>query len=310
MASSTTDPKKIQREDSASPAGGRERRALLEQAKARTAAQSRPGDMQGTPRFDEVVEAGRGMRPAPGASTPPPTLSKGTSDALAAVVEANRNRPAPAAAEETDTPKEPAAEFTTDTLAETLRCDARTARRVFEVLYPEKEPGSAVAMRRAIEKRLGALDIGEFLMNGVLSQRVTIIPPSEMLKSGLEVTFQTVTDGVEAHIDRLLSDEVARIRHVRLAEGSDKVVDAEMNQREYVRRQNEYAFAVHIRNYAGAQWPSVTKANGEVDETAVQKRLSMVRQVPSPLFALVINNLGWFLERVQETLDVAVLGNG
>lgn len=304
-------PTLIQREDAASPSGEAGRRSALERAKQRAAGKVVPGPMEDVSRFDEVRAAGRGMRPAPGAASPPTTLSRATEQSLQAVAAANRPSAQPQESAPPDqTLAQEVHELDVETLANLLRCDARTARRVHELLNPDKESGNFERIRRTIEGRLGMLDIGEFLMNGVLSQRVTIIPPSETSKTGLEVVFQTVTDGVEAHIDRLMSDEAARIRHVRLAEGSDKVVDAEMNQREYVRRQNELSLAVHLRSYMGNAWPALTSANGEVDAAAVQKRLALVRQVPSALMTLVVYNLGWFLERVQETLDVAVLGNG
>lgn len=302
--------KAIQREDAGSPAGGPDRKSVLERAKARSraGASERPGDMENTPRFDQL-QADPRMQAAPGAANPPPSaLSKGTAQALEAVAQANRDRPEPKEEEPQSEPE--ATDFEPEDIADTLRCDARTARRIYEVLYPEKDPGSLSKQRKTIEKRVGPLDIGEFLMNGVASQRVMIIPPSETVQKGLEVVYTTVTDGVEAHVDRLVADEAARIRHVRLSDGSDKVIDASMTEREFVRRQNEYAAVVHIRSYMGSPWPAIVNAQGLVDEAAVQQRLAKVRQIPSPIFAMVINNLGWFLERVQETLDVAVLGNG
>lgn len=300
------EPTKIQRADASSPATSADRKSVLERAKDRTRTRDRPGDMTGTPRFDDLASDPR-MQAAPGAGTPPPSaLSKGTSQALEAVAAANKTRPAEPATEEEPTAPE---DFDAESIAETLRCDLRTARRIVEVLYPEREPGSTARLRKAVEARVGPLDIGEFLMNGVASQRVPIIPASDTQK-GLEVVFATTVDGVEVVIDRMISDEGARIRHIRLSEGSDKVVDAQMSEREFVRRQNELAVAVHVRSYMGNAWPALVNAQGLVDEAAVQKRLALVRQISAPLFVMIVNNLGWFLERVQETLDVAVLGNG
>lgn len=302
-------PKALQREDAGSPSAAMDRKSVLARAKERSRARvgggERPGDMEGTPRFDQLQSDPR-MQAAPGATSPPSALSKGTAVALEAVAQANRDRPAPPEAPEA--PEEPGT-LEPEDLVEVLQCDARTARRVWEVLYPENDPSGLGKQRKAIEKRVGPLDIGEFLMNGVVSQRVPIIPSAGDQK-GLEVVFTTVTDGVEAHIDRLVADEAARIRHVRLEGGSDKVIDANMTEREFVRRQNEYAVVAHVRSYMGQAWPPITNAQGLVDEAAVRTRLEKVRQLPSPVFVLIINNLGWFLDRVQETLDVAVLGNG
>lgn len=303
MSSSPT--KAIQREDaSALPEGeSARRRSVLDAAKARALAKGgRPQDMTGTPRFDRVEEDAKAMRPAPGHNMAPPTLSPQTSAALEAIAAANQRSPA----EEPVVEDEALPDLDMQAIGELLRVDMRTAKRIHDILHPEKD--SDTSRRRAVEKRIvNKLDIGEFLMNGTVTQRVPVIPVTETTRTGLEVTYQTVHDVVESYVDRALADEAAKIRKVREGE---TFVDSEMSQREYVRRQNEYALATHVKSYGSTSWPAVVKPDGNVDENAMQKRISLVKQIPSPLFTLLVNNLGWFLERVQEALDVAVLGNG
>lgn len=303
MSSSPT--KAIQREDaSALPEGeSARRRSVLDAAKARALAKGgRPQDMTGTPRFDRVEEDAKAMRPAPGHNMAPPTLSPQTSAALEAIAAANQRSPA----EEPVVEDEALPDLDMQAIGELLRVDMRTAKRIHDILHPEKD--SDTSRRRAVEKRIvNKLDIGEFLMNGTVTQRVPVIPVTETMRTGLEVTYQTVHDVVESYVDRALADEAAKIRKVREGE---TFVDSEMSQREYVRRQNEYALATHVKSYGNTSWPAVVKPDGNVDENAMQKRIGLVKQIPSPLFTLLVNNLGWFLERVQEALDVAVLGNG
>lgn len=303
-------PHNIQRDDAAALPDGEAARRLevLQRAKERSRANQRPRPMENVPRFSDVREQAQTMRPSPLHNTAPPTLSPSTTAALEAVAAANPPKAAEAAA------PEPAAEeaqvaLDVEAIAELLRTDARTARIVHTLLNPaDTETQHARRMRKAVEARCRPLDIGEFIMNGALTQHIEVIPASaEGGHRGLTISLRTVHDGVEAVIDRLLADEMTRIRSVREGE---KTLSVEMTERELIRRQNEYALVIHIRAYNGKEWPSLVKASGDVDVDAITQRLSLVRQFSSPMFSLLILNLGWFLERVQETLDVGVLGNG
>lgn len=305
------EPTAIQREDAVPSAS---QRALLERSKARAAQNAdrpRPGDelrQGGTPSFADVREIGKRMQPAPGSQNPPPqALSPATVSglqAVAAATEARVAQPEPAA-------PAPAADLGPETVADLLSCDLRTAARVVEILYPEKDLGPDARARKAVEARLRPLDIGQFLMNGVLTQVVQIMPPSESLRSGLVVEYQTSVDGVEAYMDRLLGDEAARTRTLRVESGERvKDVDTQMTEREYVRRTSELALVVGVRSYMGNTWPALTKQSGDIDEAAVKTRLANVRQIPTAVMQHVGNNLRWFLDRVEKTLDSATLGNG
>jgi hypothetical protein len=261
--------------------------------------------MENVPRFDEVHAAGKTMKPAPGHATPPPGLSKGTSEALAAVERANEGRQAPAA--EPEAPAEVQAEgpLDRDDIAALFGIPLDRASEIFSIAYPTADDN--VSVRRRVERRLPALDIGEFLMNGSATQAVPLIPVTETVKKGLTITYQSVTEAVEAVVDYRLSTEAAKIRKER---DGEKFVDVEMSQREYVRRQNEYSLAVHVHAYGEQKWPALLTAAGAVDENSLDSRLAKVRQIPAPLFVMAIQNLAWFLDRVQRTLEVAVLGNG
>jgi len=294
-------PQRGDAEQAATPEAAR-RRAVLERAKSRSraGADARPGPMEGTPSFEQVNSA-KTMRPAPGHDSPP-VLSKETMAGLEAVARVNTKQTTPEEEEaETAAQATGPVQLTREDIVEMFGTTADVAAAVYSLVYPDNSD-----VRRRIEKRVGPLDIGQFLMNGVLSQAVPVVAPSEGSK-GLVIAYQTVQESVEAMIDRLLADEAARTHKARDGEGS---VDVKMSGREYVRRQNEYALAVHIESYGGQKWPGLYLSGGAVDEKAIEARLSKVRQMPSLVFSLAIDNLSWFIDRVQRTLEVAVLGNG
>jgi hypothetical protein len=263
------DPVNIQRGEDPPAADTRKLRKAISRAKARGKTSQRPGDMQGTPRFDEIQEQVE-MQPAPGANTPPPTsLSPETQAALAA-------------------------------MASTLP----------EEVLPEKEPpprqlSPDQRMREAIEKRLRPIDIGQFLMNGFVTQEVPIIQTEG---ASLVVSFQTAKEALEVYIDARLAEEAASIRKKR--EESGATLDIEMSQREYIRRQNEWALAAQIKAYQGREWPPAIGVDGSANEDAMRMRLQKVRDLPSPVFVMVTQNLSWFIDRVSNSLTAAALGNG
>jgi hypothetical protein len=300
----TTDPVPLQREDNVANAGAEARRKILERAKANAEkGGSRPGPMEGVPRFDEVDRESKTMKPAPGHATPPPGLSRTTLDALNAVAAANVGRadvPPEVAPEAEPATAEP---LTRETIAILLDISKEQASEVLAIV----RPGDSISTRKRIEARLSPIDIGEFLMSSHATQAVPLIPPTESLRKGLTITYQSVTEAVEAAVDRRLSTEAASIRKERDGTG---FIDVEMSQREYVRRQNEYALAVHVQAYGDQRWPVLLTAAGAVDEGNLDLRMAKVRQIPAAIFAMAIQNLAWFLDRVQRTLEVAVLGNG
>jgi len=151
---------------------------------------------------------------------------------------------------------------------------------------PEPELTPEEKMRAAVEARLSPLDIGEYLMSGEARQAVPIIPGK------LEVTFRTVVDLEEVFVDGMLAQQ------------------KEMTGRQYIRISNEWALAVHVYEVNGNRWPSTIDGDGTVSEKVMEQRLSHVRRLSSPVFTLMVQNLGFFLERVNNGLSLEVLGNG
>ena len=285
----------IQRGEGPSEGAEQRMKTALARAKEKGKKRELPGDLEGTPRFDELPDT-PALTPVPGADQPPGELSKESMEGLEAVNEAMRRQLERDVAAE---PPEPPEELTALVVADRLGIPVQQAEEVMRVLRPDLTLEARA--RKAVEERLEEPDIGQYLMSGILTQRVPIVPDR------LEVVFQTIGDAVEVWIDTELGREASQIRKAR-EEGH---YDSEMSQREYVRRQNEWAVAVHMHTYQGNRWPRmVNDKTGEVDDKVMEVRLKYVRQLSSPIFALLSQNLGWFLERVTDSLNMAVLGNG
>jgi hypothetical protein len=287
---------------------GKERyRKAIEKAKAKGSGRQRPGDLENTPRFDDIQADAQRARINPNPEPPPSELSPETAKSLEAVAAASaaaaRHREAQGVSEEGEGPEELSLEDI-EALFGVGRLEALT---IETIAYPERNTDRSATMRRAVENRCNPVDIGQYLMNGIITQMVPIIPAGDSHK-GLTVVYRTVSDAIEVFVDKALSEEASKIRTLR---GDDnKSVDVEMSKREYQRRSSEWALAAYIHSYQGQKWPNPLKETGDVNEDAMHQRLANVRQIPSQLFAVVSTNLGWFLERVDKEINVAALGNG
>lgn len=150
---------------------------------------------------------------------------------------------------------------------------------------PEEDEDRKV--RKAIEARLQPIDVGQFILAGEATQLVTIIPEH------LTVVFRTVTDDEETFVDLQLSKE------------KDMT-----SGRQFLRRQSEWALALHIKSINGTEWPKVLAPDGSVDKDVAADRIKRVRKLAGPVFSLLGQNMAWFLERVNSVLTVAALKNG
>lgn len=157
-----------------------------------------------------------------------------------------------------------------------------------EVTEPKEAPelSEEEKIKLAVEARVSSLDIGQYIMSGVATQTVPVIPDK------LVVVFRTITDAEEVYVDKVLS------------------LEKDITSRQFVRRNNEYALATHIHSVNGHKWPQHIKGDEEVDLEVMEVRLRHVRKLSSPIFNLLTDNLNWFLQRVHKELTFEVLGNG
>lgn len=142
-------------------------------------------------------------------------------------------------------------------------------------------------LRAKIEARLREIDIGQYLLGGgEVTQSVPIIPGK------LEVKFRMITEYEEGWVDSYL--------------GRNK----ELTQRQFLRAMNECSLAFYIEGVNGVTWPPATGRDGQVIPQNIDERLSRVRKMHSSIFSLLVQNLGWFVERVNKALTLEALGNG
>jgi len=248
------------------PDEGRESKYKEIIAKAKAGSQERPGPMSGTPRFDEVNSSWE--KPEY-----PNQISETTAEGLEAIAVAEQE--AEYAAKEAAKQQESGLPYTPSGDIGKLADDEEKE----ELSEDEK-------IKNAISSRVSEIDIGQYLMNGELTQRVPIIPGK------LEITFRTVTDLEECFVDDKLSTE------------------GELTARAFLRRANEWALAFHISEVNGHKWPTTIDGDGTISEKSINRRLAHVKKLSSPIFHLLSQNLAWFLERVSNSLNMETLGNG
>lgn len=227
--------------------------------------QARPGDLTGTPRFDEV-----------NTSWDTPSRPTQISDKTAAGLQAMAEATAAARAEEAEV----------DDGFEMEDSRPIAAANIAET-ETEEELSEDEKLKKAVESRISdKIDIGQYLMNGEVTQTVPIIPKK------LVVTFRTVSDLEESYVD----SEIAK--------------EGDMTTRAFLRKSNEWALAFHIHQVNGVKWPPTQDGDGTISDRAIQRRLAHVRKLSSPVFTLITKNLAWYLERVQDSLNAEALGNG
>lgn len=142
-------------------------------------------------------------------------------------------------------------------------------------------------LRQAIEKRLTPIDIGQYLLSGnEVMQNIPIIPGK------LEVKFRTITEYEEGWVDTYLGKQ------------------RELTNRQVLRALNECSLACYVESVNGVKWPPSVGRDGQVIPQNIDERLSRVRKFHSSIFALLVQNLGWFVERVNKSLTTEALGNG
>jgi hypothetical protein len=220
--------------------------------KAKLGQRSKPGNLENTPRFDQAGTWKEG--PSDGNF-----LSPDTKQGLAAMARAAKSG-------ETVTEPEVLPEDPVDEDEEELTQDEK--------------------IRKAVESRIEDIDIGEYLMSGVLLQEVPIIPGK------LSVEFKTVTDLEESYVDTIISE------------------DPNLTNRQFLRKMNELALAIHINTVNGNKWPVLLDGDGTVSSAAADARLRQIRKLSSPVFNMMTQNLSWFMDRVSAALTAGALGNG
>lgn len=162
-----------------------------------------------------------------------------------------------------------------------------TEEKKEESVFPPVEQTDDEKLRAKVESRLRDIDIGQYLLGGgEVTQLVPIIP------NKLEVKFRMITEYEEGWVDSYL--------------GRNK----ELTNRQFLRAMNECSLAFYIESVNGVAWPPAIGRDGQVIPQNIDERLSRVRKMHSTIFSLLVQNLGWFVERVNKALTLEALGNG
>jgi hypothetical protein len=175
------------------------------------------------------------------------------------------------------------------TAREAERQEAERAEAIHDPEEAEYEPelSEEERIRQAVEDRLDPLDIGQYLMSGTLLQTVPVIPGK------LVVRFRSVTALEEVYVDAQLSD-----------------ANEKLTGRQFIRRQNEWALATHVHSLNETAWPSIFDGNGTVNDKSMEMRMKNVRKLPSAVFQMLVNQMSFFLDRINNALTLEALGNG
>lgn len=163
--------------DSASKARYKE---IIARAKSRD--RSRPGDLEGTPKFEDV-----------NTSWDAPMQQTQLSDKTAAGIQAVAEATAAERSRQADS---------LDGILDKDFPEQRISAAMVDEDVEEEELSEDERLRAAIEDRIKSkIDIGQYLMNGEALQRVPIIPKK------LIIRFRTVSDLEECYVDSELSKE-------------------------------------------------------------------------------------------------------
>lgn len=237
-------------------------------------------------RFDEPVR-----------EAPPMELSPATLDGLGALAHAN---PAPPA---TAVPEVPLSQGEPHEDGERLQRAVRLAfsraghsaptisllNGVLERLNTEVPLSEDEQLRKRVEENAPEIDVGGLIMQGFVTQEIVIVP------GVLSVTFRTTEEHEDSYAEWALRPLVG---------------DENCTMNELRRQTIRNGLALQIYAWNGDKWPKVTTVPGKVDPDAFENRLQRVHRIPSPLFGVIAQHLGWFNGRVGKTLTVAALGNG
>jgi len=143
--------------------------------------------------------------------------------------------------------------------------------------------------RIAIEKRLEPLDIGQYIREGRVRQRIPIIPGK------YELTLQSY-------------DGQAELAIKRLAMAESRSVD--VTDRYILEKRSFMALAVGIYKINDKLYPDVLDTNGDWSDDLFLKKFNLVMKLPVHILASIGVNLMWFEVRVRKLCSATALGNG
>lgn len=166
--------------------------------------------------------------------------------------------------------------------------DSELLTGVLAELNAVPEPSKDDRIRARTESELRKIDVGDYIMQGYVTQKVPIVPDR------LDVVYRSSLEREEFYAEQMLRKDLA--------------ADATMNEMRRATMENGLAIQIHA--YNGTKWPALMKKDRTIDEEAFQTRLGLVREIGSHLFGMIGQHLVWFNDRVGDALTLEALGNG
>lgn len=151
-----------------------------------------------------------------------------------------------------------------------------------QILHSEDE-------RDAIEKRLKPLDLAELLSQGVIRQRVPVIPGK------YEVTLQSYDGQVELALKRLVMMEARSV---------------DVGEQYLLDKHSFMSLAVGLHKVNEKTYPDITDKEGVFSDELFLKKFNMVMKLPIHMLASIGVNLMWFEMRVRKLYSASAVGNG
>lgn len=255
-------------------------------ARAKKNSKARLPKLESTTSFEEANQAAPPLEKVP--------LSGATIEGLSALAEFNETESPEIEEQPTSTKTK---ELSREDIATLFSLDQLSAAAIERIAYPARSTDKQSVLRRSIESRLAPIDVGAYILNGTITQEIPVIAKSAT-SPGLRVAFRTIPDELEVYLDKKLSEEASSL------------AQREFSEREFRRRESEWALAAYVVIYQNKEWPSPLKSDGSVNIDAMDQRLALVRRISTPIFNLLSMNLTWFIERCINSLHAEALGNG
>lgn len=151
-----------------------------------------------------------------------------------------------------------------------------------QILHSEEE-------RSLIESRLKPLDLGELLRDGVIRQRIPIIP------GVYEITLQSYDGQIELALKRLVMTEARSV---------------DVGEQYLLDKHSFMSLAVGLHKINDKPYPDILDKEGVFNDELFFKKFNMVMKLPIHMLSSIGVNQMWFEMRVRKLYSATAVGNG
>lgn len=148
--------------------------------------------------------------------------------------------------------------------------------------------------RKLIESRLEPLDLGTLIMDGCVSQRVPIVPPTAG-SPGFVPEFESLGGDVDLALKRLIVEESKSLK---------------VDDRYLLDKYSIMGIAASLKSVNGKPFPPYKNGQGDFDDELFWKRFNKIVRLPIPMLASIGVNYFWFDIRVRKLFVAKNVKNG